>query len=72
MKYFTLNFAKYNNSIPMIDFFDRLSITKRALIYKNKDFNLSNKFTKPLRDCIFELKIDLKNKTSVSQSKAIV
>jgi len=57
----------------MIDFLESLSIKERALIYKNveklveyknNNFNLSNKFTKPLRDGIFELKVDLQNKTS--------
>ena len=59
----------------MIDFLESLSIQERALLYKNieklieyknKNFNLPNKFTKPLQDGIFELKVDLKNKTSRS------
>jgi len=73
MKDFKFDFAKYNDSVPMIDFLESLSIKERALIYKNveklveyknNNFNLSNKFTKPLRDGIFELKVDLQNKTS--------
>jgi len=75
MRNFKFDFAKYNNTIPMIDFLESLSIKERALIYKNieklieyknRNFNLSNKFTKPLRDGIFELKVELKNKTSRS------
>jgi len=71
MRNFKFDFAKYNNTIPMIDFLESLSIKERALIYKNieklieyknRNFNLSNKFTKPLRDGIFELKVELKNK----------
>ena len=75
MKNFKFDFAKHNNTVPMIDFLESLSIKERALIYKNieklieyknRNFNLSNKFTKPLRDGIFELKVELKNKTSRS------
>ena len=75
MKDFKFDFAKLNSSIPMIDFLETLSIKERALIYKNiqklveyknNNFNLSDKFTKPLRDGIFELKVDLQNKTSRS------
>ena len=75
MKDFKFDFAKLNDSIPMIDFLETLSIKERALIYKNiqklveyknNNFNLSDKFTKPLRDGIFELKVDLQNKTSRS------
>ena len=75
MKDFKFDFAKVNNSIPMIDFLETLSIKERALIYKNiqklveyknNNFGLSDKFTKPLRDGIFELKVDLQNKTSRS------
>ncbi|MBL0707543.1 MAG: type II toxin-antitoxin system RelE/ParE family toxin [Sulfurimonas sp.] len=59
----------------MIDFLETLSIKERALIYKNmqklveyknNNFNLSDKFTKHLRDGIFELKVDLQNTTSRS------
>ena len=35
MKDFKFDFAKVNNSIPMIDFLETLSIKERALIYKN-------------------------------------
>jgi len=75
MKNFKFDFAKINNSIPMVDFLESLSIKERALIYKNiqklieyknSNFNLSDKFTKPLQDGIFELKVDLQNKTSRS------
>jgi len=75
MKNFKFDFAKVNDSIPMIDFLESLSVKERALIYKNiqklveyknNNFNLSDKFTKPLRDGIFELKVDLQNKTSRS------
>ncbi len=54
----------------MIDFLESLSIKEKASIYKNikklveyknNNFNLSYKFTKPLRDGIFELKVDLQN-----------
>jgi len=59
----------------MIDFLDSLSIKERALIlknieklieYKNNNYSLSPKFTKYLRDGIFELKVELQNKTSRS------
>jgi len=59
----------------MVDFLESLSIKERALIYKNiqklieyknSNFNLSDKFTKPLQDGIFELKVDLQNRTSRS------
>jgi len=75
MKNYKFDFAKYGNTIPMIDFLDSLSIKERALIlknieklieYKNNNFNLSPKFTKNLRDGIFELKVELQNKTSRS------
>ncbi len=75
MKNFKFDFAKVNDSILMIDFLESLSIKERALIYKNiqklieyknNNFNLSDKFTKLLRDGIFELKVDLQNKTSRS------
>ena len=55
MKNYKFDFAKYGNTIPMIDFLDSLSIKERALIlknieklieYKNNNFNLSPKFTK--------------------------
>ena len=74
MKNFKFDFAKYNNSIPMIDFLDSLTIRERALIlknieklieYKNNDYSLSPKFTKPLQDGIFELKVELQNETIV-------
>ena len=51
------------------------SIKERALIlknieklieYKNYNYNLSTKFTKPLTNGIFELKVELQNKTSRS------
>ena len=35
MKSFKFDFAKYNNSIPMIDFLESLSLKERALILKN-------------------------------------
>ncbi|MEA3522770.1 MAG: type II toxin-antitoxin system RelE/ParE family toxin [Campylobacterota bacterium] len=75
MKDFKFDFAKFNNSVPMIDFLESLSIKERALIYKNiqklieyknSNFNLSDKFTKPLQDGILELKVDLQDKTSRS------
>lgn len=75
MKDFKFDFAKVNNSIPMVDFLETLSVKERALIYKNiqklveyknNNFSLSDKFTKPLRDGILELKVDLQNKTSRS------
>jgi len=75
MKDFKYDFAKYGNTIPMIDFLDSLSIKERALIlknieklleYKNNNFSLSHKFTKHLEDEIFELKVELKDKTSRS------
>ena len=75
MKNFKFDFAKVNGSVPMIDFLESLSAKERALIYKNiqklleyknNNFSLSDKFTKPLRDGIFELKVDLQNKTSRS------
>jgi hypothetical protein len=68
MKDFKFDFAKYGNTIPMIEFLDSLSIKERALIlknieklieYKNNNYNLSTKFTKPLVDGIFELKVEL-------------
>ena len=75
MKNFKFDFAKINNTIPMIDFLESVSIQERALIYKNieklieyknNDFRLSDKFTKPLKNGILELKVDFKNKTSRS------
>jgi len=75
MKDFKFDFAKYNNSIPMVDFLESLTIKERALVlknieklieYKNNNYNLSPKFTKPLQDGIFELKVELQNKTSRS------
>ena len=75
MKNFKFDFASYNNTIPIIDFLDSLSIKERALIlknieklieYKNNNYSLSPKFTKYLRDGIFELKVELQNKTSRS------
>jgi hypothetical protein len=35
MKDFKFDFAKFNNSSPMIEFLETLSIKERALIYKN-------------------------------------
>jgi len=73
MKNYKFDFAKYGNTIPMIDFLEKLSIKERALIlknieklieYKNNNFSLSPKFTKKLKDDIFELKVELQNKTS--------
>jgi len=70
---FKFDFASYNGSVPMIDFLDSLTIKERALIlknieklieYKNNNYNLSTKFTKYLKDGIFELKVQLQNKTS--------
>jgi phage-related protein len=65
-----------NPSNPLkIDFLDSLSIKERALIlknieklieYKNNNYSLSPKFTKYLKDGIFELKVELQNKTSRS------
>ena len=75
MKNYKFDFAKYGNTIPMIDFLEELSIKEKALIlknieklieYKNNNFSLSPKFTKNLRDGIFELKVELQNKTSRS------
>ena len=75
MRNFRFDFASYDDSVPMIDFIDGLSIKERALIlknieklveYKNNDYSLSPKFTKYLRDGIFELKVELQNKTSRS------
>ena len=75
MKNFKFDFASYNGTIPMIDFLDSLSIKERVLIfknieklmeYKNNNYSLSPKFTKYLRDGIFELKVELQNKTSRS------
>jgi len=72
---FSYDFAQYNDNYPMIEFLDSLSITERALIYKNiekliqyknNNFNISDKFSKHLDDGIFELKITLKNKISRS------
>ena len=75
MKNFKFDFASYNNIVPMIDFLDSLSVKERVLIlknieklieYKNNNYSLSPKFTKYLRDSIFELKVELQNKTSRS------
>ena len=75
MNNFKYEFAKFNNTIPMIDFLEKLSIKERALIfkniekfieYKNNNFIISSKFSKLLEDGIFELKIELQNKTSIN------
>lgn len=75
MNKYSYDFAQYNDSIPMIDFLESLSIKERALIYKNMEklveyksnnYNLSDKFSKPLEDGIFELKVQLQNTTSRS------
>ena len=72
---FKYDFAVYNDTIPMIDFLESLSIKERALIkknieklieYKNNNFKLSDKFSKPLVDGIFELKVELQNTISRS------
>ena len=55
MKNYKFDFAKYGNTIPMIDFLESLAIKERALIlknieklieYKNNNFNLSPKIYK--------------------------
>lgn len=75
MNKYSYDFAIYNDGIPMIDFLETLSIKEKALIYKSMEklieyksnnFNLSDKFTKPLEDGIFELKVQLQNTTSRS------
>ncbi len=75
MKKFKFDFANINGSVPMIDFLESITVLERVLIYKhieklieykNNNFRLSDKFTKPLQDGIFELKVNLKNKTSRS------
>ena len=35
MKNFKFDFAKYNNSVPMIDFLESLTVKERVLILKN-------------------------------------
>ncbi len=69
------DFATYNDSIPMIDFLESLSVKEKALIFKNMEklieyksnnFNLSDKFTKPLENGVFELKVQLQNTSSRS------
>ena len=75
MKSFEFDFAMQGDSIPMIEFLESLSIKERAMIYKNieklieyknNNYSLSPKFSKHLDDGIFELKVQLKNKTSRS------
>lgn len=75
MNKYSYDFAIYNDSIPMIDFLETLSIKEKALIYKSMEklieyksnnFNLSDKFTKPLENGIFELKVQLQSTTSRS------
>lgn len=75
MKNFRFDFAKYNDSVPMIDFLESLPVKEKAIIlknieklmeYKNNNYSLSTKFTKPLNDGIFELKVELQNRTSRS------
>ena len=39
---------------------------EKLIEYKNNNYSLSPKFTKFLRDGIFELKVELRNKTSRS------
>ena len=39
---------------------------EKLIEYKNNNYSLSPKFTKYLRDGIFELKVELQNKTSRS------
>jgi len=57
----------------MIGFLESLSLKERVLIlknieklieYKNNNYSLSAKFTKPLQDGAFELKVELQNKSS--------
>jgi len=75
MSKYNYDFAQYNDSVPMIDFLESLSVKERALIYKNMEklveyksnnYNLSDKFSKPFEDGIFELKVQLQNTTSRS------
>jgi phage-related protein len=75
MNKYSFDFAQYGDGIPMIDFLESLSVKERALIYKNMEklveyktnnYNLSDKFSKPLEDGIFELKVQLQNTTSRS------
>jgi phage-related protein len=75
MNKYSFDFAQYGDDIPMIDFLESLSVKERALIYKNMEklvkyktnnYNLSDKFSKPLEDGIFELKVQLQNTTSRS------
>jgi phage-related protein len=70
---FRYDFAKFNRTIPMIDFLDNLSLREKALIlknieklieYKNNNFNVPLRFSKYLEDGIFELKIRLPDKIS--------
>lgn len=37
MKNFKFDFANFNNTIPMIDFLESLSIQEKALVYKNME-----------------------------------
>ena len=73
MKKYSYDFAQYGDFVPMIDFLESLSIKERALIYKSMEkliefksnnYSLSDKFSKPLEDGIFELKVELQNTTS--------
>ena len=74
-KFFTYNFAKYFNSVPMIEFIDTLSEQEKAKLYlyihkfvemKNNNSRLSEKISKYLEDGIFELRVDFENRTSRS------
>jgi len=45
MKNFKFDFAKYGNTIPMIDFLDSLTIKERAFILKNiEKFRYEDKY----------------------------
>ncbi|MFP4486451.1 MAG: type II toxin-antitoxin system RelE/ParE family toxin [Campylobacterales bacterium] len=75
MKEYSYDFALYFGSIPMIDFLESLSAKERALIYKNieklveyknKNYNISDKFSKPLEGGIFELKVRFRDRVSRS------
>ncbi|MFH1052007.1 MAG: type II toxin-antitoxin system RelE/ParE family toxin [bacterium] len=72
---YSYNFARYFDKVPMIEFIDSLAESEQAKLYayihkfiemKNSNIRLSDKFTKYLKNGIFELKVNFENRVSRS------